>query len=126
MPYVKSISHAAAAARARRGENTRHRGDARESKIAENAHHRPRKIPLRALHEQVVHGRAAHAERGELVRGELGGAEVDEVGDDGGDAGGRWMSAIEGGREKRGDGRERQTYAVMEVMFSFLMRLEVR
>ena len=48
-----------------------------------------------------MHGRAAHAERGELVPGELGGAEVDEVGDDGGDAGGRWMSAIEGGREVR-------------------------
>ena len=66
----------------------------RKSKIAENAHHRPRKTPLRALHELVVHGRAAHAERGELVPGELGGAEVDEVGDDGGDAGGRWMSAV--------------------------------
>ena len=41
-----------------------------------------------------MHGRAAHAERGELVPGELGGAEVDEVGDDGGDAGGRWMSVV--------------------------------
>ena len=50
-----------------------------------------------------MHGRAAHAERGELVPGELGGAEVDEVGDDGGDAGGRWMSAV-----VRSEARERE------------------
>ena len=71
--------------------------------------------------------RAAHAERGELVPGELGGAEVDEVGNYGGDAGVGWVLAIEGGRSegKRGEVPERRTYAVIKAMFSFLMRLRV-